>query len=276
MKKIVFMLTAVLLFVACGSKMKAEKKSVVVYYSISSNTQSAAECIQKMTGADIAAIKTKVPYSTNFQEIISRSQQELQNNTLTELEPLSVDVANYDTIFVGYPIWYGTYALPIKSWLSSVDLKGKVVVPFATFGSGGYTQSMANLKEQQPEAEVLEGFGIRSALLEMLPAAVDEMLIRIGMKEGEVEQKAAFSTPKPVEEAEVEIFNQAVDGYEMLNATPLTVGSRELKASKEYCFEAENASPNGTKMKVKVYVTKENGDKAPYFTLVEYPNINEQ
>lgn len=95
------------------------------------------------------------------------------------------------------------------------------------------------------------------------------------MKEGEAEQKGNFSESKTVEEADTAIFNQAVKGYEMLNATPLRVGSREVKAGKEYCFEAENASPNGTKMKVKVYVTKENGDKAPYFTLVEYQNNNE-
>ncbi len=270
------MLTAVVLLVACGSGKKteqvAEKKSVVVYYSISANTQSAAECIQQMTGADIAAIKTKVAYSTNYPEIISRSQEEMKNNTLPELEQLSIDVVNYDTIFVGYPIWYGTYALPMKSWLSSVDLKGKVVVPFATFGSGGYAQSVADLKAQQPEAQLLEGFGIRSALMDMMPAAVSDMLVNIGMKEGEVEQKADFSAQKPVEKAEADIFNEAVKGYEMLNATPITVGSREVKAGQEYCFEADNAGPNGTKMKVKVYVTKENGSKAPYFTLVDYQN----
>jgi len=171
---------------------------------------------------------------------------------------------------VGYPIWYGTYALPMKAWLSSVDLKGKVVIPFATFGSGGYAQSVTDLKKQQPEAQVIDGFGIRSALIDMMPAAADDMLVRIGMKEGETEQKVNFSELEAVEEADTAIFYQAVRGYEMLNAKPLAVGSRKVKAGTEYCFEAENTGGNGTKMSVRVYVTKEDGDKAPYFTLVEY------
>ncbi len=268
------MLTAVLLLVACGSGKKAEekseKKSLVVYYSITSTTQKAAECIQQLTGADIAAIKVKTPYSTDFQEIIARSQQEMKDSILPELEPLAFDVASYDTIFVGYPIWYGTYALPMKSWLASVDLTGKVVVPFTTFGSGGYAQSVIDLQQQQPEAQVLDGFGIRSALIDLLPSAVEEMLIKIGMKEGEAEQKPRFSDPKPVEQADADIFNEAVKGYEMLNATPKAVSSREVKAGTEYCFDAENVGGNGTKTSVQVFVTKENGDKAPYFTLVDY------
>jgi len=274
MRKLMMMLTAVLLLMACGSGKKAEekneKKSLVVYYSITSTTQKAAECIQQMTGADIAAIKAKTPYPTDFQEIIARSQQEMKDSILPELEPLTVDIANYDTIFVGYPIWYGTYALPMKSWLSSVDLKGKIVVPFTTFGSGGYAQSVADLQQQQPEAQVLDGFGIRSALMDMMPSAVEEMLVKIGMKEGEIEQKGDYSAPKPVEQAETDIFNTAVKGYEMLNATPKMVASRNVKAGTEYCFDAENVGGNGTKMNVKVYVTKENNDKAPYFTLVDY------
>jgi len=270
MKKIALMLTAGLLLMACNSEKKVEKKSLVVYYSVTNTTKTAATCIQEQTGADMAELQAKAPYSTNFDEIIQRSQEEMKNEALPEVLPLTVDLANYDTIFVGYPIWYGTYALPIRSWLASVDLSGKVVIPFATFGSGGYTQSVADLKQQQPNAQVLDGFGIRSALVEMLPETVSEMLVKIGLKEGEVEQKGVFSTPKPVEEAEADLFNQAVDGYQMLHATPLMVGSRDVKAGTEYCFEAENESPNGGKTNVKVYVTKENGDKTPYFTLVEY------
>jgi len=270
MKKMMFMLAAALLLVACVSEKKAEKKSLVVYYSITSTTKTAAAYIQQQTGADMAALNAKVPYSTDFQEIIARSQQEMKDSILPELEPLSADIARYDTIFVGYPIWYGTYALPMKSWLSTADLKGKVVIPFATFGSGGYAQSVADLKKLQPDAQVLEGFGIRSALMDMMPSVVDDMLIRIGLKKGESEQKGDFSAPKAVEQAETDIFNEAVKGYEMLNATPLMVGSRDVKIGKEYCFDAENTGPDGTKMNVRVYVTKENGDKAPYFTLVDY------
>ncbi len=273
MKNLILMLTAVILLAACGQGKKAEEKSktksLVVYYTITGTTQQAAAYLQQQTGADIAQLQAREPYPTDFSAIIARSQQEMQSDSLPEVLDLGVDIADYDTLFVGYPIWYGTYALPIKSWLSKADLKGKIVIPFCTFGSGGYAKSVADLKGQQSEATVLDGFGIRSKLMDMLPAVADEMLIRIGMKEGEAEQKEAFSETKAVESAEAEIFNEAVKGYEMLNATPVAVGSRQTKAGTEYCFEADNKSPNGTTMKVKVYVTKEN-DKVPYFTLVDY------
>ncbi|MCR5680456.1 MAG: hypothetical protein K6G08_09655, partial [Prevotella sp.] len=229
----------------------------------------AAEYIQQQTGADLLQLQAKDPYSTNYMEIIARSQQEMQSGSLPEIEVPMADFSQYDTIFVGYPIWYGTYALPMKSWLSTTDLKGKVVVPFCTFGSGGYAKSVADLKAQQPEAKVLEGFGIRSKLMELLPAVADDMLTRVEMKAGEAEQKGDFSEPKTVEQADADLFNEAVKGYEMLNATPLTVASRDVKVGKEYCFDADNKRPDGSTMKVKVYVTKEN-DKAPYFTLVDY------
>ena len=232
-------------------------------------TQKAAECIQQKIGADIVALQTKDAYPTDFQQIIQRSQQEMKDSVLPEMLPLNVDLSAYDTIFVGYPIWFGTYALPMKSWLSQADLKGKVIVPFCTFGSGGYKQSVADLKAQQPEAQVVDGFGIRSALIDKLSGVVDEMLIGLGMKEGEKEVKADFSEQKAVEKADEEVFNTAVKGYQMLNAKALTVGSRQVKAGTEYCFKAENSSPDGSKRPVTIYVTKE-ADADPYFTLVDY------
>jgi len=263
-------MAACMVIAACKPGKKVEKKKLVVYYSITSTTKTAAECIQKMVGADMTALQVKVPYSTDFQEIIERSQKEMKDSVLPELLPLKLDLADYDTIFVGYPIWYGTYALPMLSWLSNTDLTGKVIIPFATFGSGGYSQSVADLKELKPGVEVLEGFGIRSALIDMLPANVEEMLIKLGMKAGELEEKGDFSEQKPVTADEKAIFDEAVKGYEMLNATPSTVGSRNVKSGTEYCFEAENARPDGGKMPVTVFVTKENSDKPAYFTLVDY------
>ena len=105
--------------------------------------------------------------------------------------------------------------------------------------------------------------------MDKLPGVVDEMLIGLGMKEGEKEVKANFSEQKPVEKADEEIFNTAVKGYQMLNAKAVSVGSRQVKAGTEYCFKAENSSPDGSKRPVTVYVTKE-ADADPYFTLVDY------
>lgn len=269
MKKILTIVLAGLLLAACTTKEAPVKKSLVVYYSITSTTQKAAECIQQKIGADIVALQAKDAYPTDFQQIIQRSQQEMKDSVLPEMLPLEVDLAAYDTIFVGYPIWFGTYALPMKAWLSQADLKGKVIVPFCTFGSGGYKQSVADLKALQPDAEVAEGFGIRSALMDKLPAVVDEMLIGLGLMEGEKEVKADFSEQKAVEKADEELFNTAVKGYNMLNAKAVTVGSREVKAGTEYCFKAENSSPDGSKRPVTVYVTKE-ADADPYFTLVDW------
>ena len=121
MKKLVLMMLAGLFMMSCASKQSNEqpasepaaKKVLVLYYSITNTTKQMAEYIQQKTGADIEAIELVNPYSTVYNEIIQRSSQERESGVLPELKPLKANLDNYDVIFVGYPLWFGTYALPV-------------------------------------------------------------------------------------------------------------------------------------------------------------------
>ena len=83
---------------------------------------------------------------------------------------------DYDVVFLGYPVWFGTFAPPVITWLNNVDLSGKTIVPFCTFGSGGLDSSTRDLAAKQPNANILPGYGVRAARLAAMPKEVDQFL----------------------------------------------------------------------------------------------------
>ena len=275
MKKLMLLMLAGLLTISCTSK-KAEqaeepaKKVLVLYYSITNTTKQMAEYIQQKTGADIELIEPVNAYSTEYGEIIARSGQEREGNVLPELKPLKSNLNDYDIIFLGYPIWFGTYAQPLKTLLASGALNGKTVVPFCTSGSSGVAESVANLKKDVSGIQIPASVGVRSSLMDKMPAAVDRVLISLGLMEGENEALADYSAQQPVTEAEAEIFNKAISTYPMLQgAKAVSFGSRTTSKGTDYLFKGESAGPDGATSVMDVYVTKENGDADPYFTGID-------
>ena len=153
-----------------------------------------------------------------------------------------------------------------------MDLSGKKVVPFCTFGSGGLDSSVRDLKAAQPEAEVLPGYGVRAARIEAAPKELDRFLKAGGFIEGEAPALADFPEQHPVTAEETAIFDAAVDGYPMLHATAATVASREHPDGVEYRFTAidqpREAGPDlPPPGQLKIYVLVEPG-QAPVFTQV--------
>ena len=274
MKKVIMLLAAVTMMVAavsCNQNTKKVPKMLIVYYSQTSNTKVVADEIQHLLGADVEVVIPVNPYSGTYQETIERSAKEREEGILPEIEPLKANLADYDVIFLGYPIWFGTYAPPIATLLSKIDLNGKKVVPFCTFGSGGLESSVNDLKAKFPNAEILEGYGVRAARLDAVPYEVDQFLKANGFIEGEFVKLPEFSEPKPVTEEESAIFDKAVEGYRMLNAKASEVALRDIPNGKEYIFTAINTPrPDGPQMpasEIKVYVTVQDGQE-PVFTKV--------
>ena len=248
------------------------QKVLVVYYSQTSNTKAVAEEIATKLGADIEEIVAVKPYDGDFQATIERCMQEREEGVTPEIQPLTADVSQYDVIFIGYPVWFGTYAPPVAAFLNQVDLSGKKVVPFCTFGSGGLESSVKNLTEAQPNAEILAGYGVRAARMEAMPKEVDQFLKAGGFIEGEYTPLEDFPDQHPVSEEETAIFDAAVDGYPMLNAQAKTVASRSIPEGAEYLFTAVDLPrEDGPKMppagEMQVYVTVAEGE-APVFTKV--------
>ena len=232
--------------VSCGSKKKTEApKVLVLYYSQTGNTKAVADEIVARLGADVEAIQAVNPYDGDFQATIERCMIEREQGTTIEINPVAADIASYDVIFLGYPVWFGTYAPPVATWLGQVDLTGKKVVPFCTFGSGGLDSSVKELKEKQPGAEVLPGYGVRAVRIDAVPQEIDRFLKENGFVQGEYEKLADFPEQHPATEEEAGIFDAAVDGYPMLSAKATTTASRTVPGGVEYCFKAVSLPPAG-------------------------------
>ncbi|MEE1063497.1 MAG: flavodoxin, partial [Paludibacteraceae bacterium] len=169
MKKFLMAITVALSLVGCGNQQKptAEKcsprhstKSLVLYYSQTHVTEKVAKLFAEATSADLDSIVPVTPYNGSFTETIERCQKEMERNEKPQLiKPMNVDVAEYDTVYLGYPIWFGVAARPLEAWFMRYDLRGKVVIPFCTFGSGGLETSVAALRRMAPSVTILDGFG---------------------------------------------------------------------------------------------------------------------
>ena len=274
MKKSVLVMAAALSLTACNQATKQteevqEPKSLVLYYSLTETTTKVAEEFAKQTGADIVAFDLKEPYSKVYDEAIQRSMKEREEGALPELDTLKVDLSAYQTIYLGFPIWFGTYAIPVKSLLATVDLSGKKIVPFATFGSGGRNVAEADLKKALPNADVVEAFGIRQANVEKAPAAIKAFLLKNGLIEGEYVALPEFSELQDVTEEQKAIFNEATGSYSMLHATPLKVATRTIEEGTEYKYTAEDQGRDGQKSEITIYVVKPAAEGQPaYFTEV--------
>ena len=276
MKLMLVLATVTMTAVSCGSQKETPKeespKVLVLYYSQTSNTKAVAEAIAQQLNADMEEIVAVNPYDGDFQATIERCIKEREAGVIPEIQPVKANIADYDVIFLGYPVWFGTYAPPVTAFLNQADLSGKKVVPFCTFGSGGLESSAKELAAAEPGAELLPGYGVRAARMEAMPKEVDNFLKANGFLEGEFVKLEAFPAQHDVSEEETAVFDAAVDGYPMLHAKAKTVAARTLPDGVEYLFTAEDL-PREDKPdmpsagELQVYVTVVNG-QAPVFTKV--------
>ncbi|MDE5875892.1 MAG: hypothetical protein K2H47_00065 [Muribaculaceae bacterium] len=264
---------------SCGSKSAATAESnnnvptvvsdstLVVYYSQTGATKAVAEEIQKQLGCSIAAIEAVKPYDNDYDATIARWRSELEAGTKVEIKPLAVSLDDYNTIFLGFPIWGGTYALPVATFLADNSLEGKRVVTFATFGSGGIDLATADVSKAQPKAEVIKGFGIRNARINKAPGEVMRFLIEDGYMAGKIEPLPEYSAAVPVTPKEDSIFNAACGSYKYPLGSPVTVATRTTDSGTDYRFEVRSQAPDAEEASSTIYVTVPDG-AAPEFTEV--------
>ncbi len=143
----------------------ASAKSLVVYYSradenysvgtiTEGNTAVIAKMIAKATGADTYEIKTVKPYPKNYKECTDVAKKEQRDNARPAIQGGSPDLSSYDTIFLGYPIWWGDLPMCVYTWLETNDLSGKRVIPFCTHEGSGTAGTSSSLKAKLKGATV--------------------------------------------------------------------------------------------------------------------------
>ena len=267
-------MAAMIMAVSCGSEKKENKESkfLVLYYSQTSNTKLVAEEIAKKLDANIEEIVPVKPYDGDFKATIDRCMKEREDGVIPKIKPLKSNIEKCGVIFLGFPVWFGTYAPPVAAFLKDYDLSGKKIIPFCTFGSGGLETSTMDLVKAQPNAKVVPGYGVRAARMDAMPAEVDQFLKENKIIPGEYAILEEFPDFHEVTEEEASIFNKATGDYPMMHAKAVMAASRAIPNGTEYLFIAEDMPremkddmPPAGIMKVYVNLVK---DEAPVFTRV--------
>ena len=147
-------------------------RTLVAYYSATGNTRAVAETIARTRGGDLFEIVPAEPYSSadlDWTDRDSRVSREHDDPALREME-LAADTVEgwdqYDTVFIGYPIWWGIAAWPADAFVKTNDFTGKTVIPFATSSSSGLGESGELLAETAGTGNWLEGQRFRSSVSE--------------------------------------------------------------------------------------------------------------
>ena len=158
--------------------------TLVVYFSATGNTEEAAGYIADLTGGDLFELEPVEPYTSedlNYSDDNSRVSLEYADESLREVELAADTVENwndYDTVFIGYPIWWGIAAWPVDNFIEANDFTGKTVIPFCTSASSGLGQSGELLAEMAGTGDWLEGQRFSSRVSE---ADVEEWLSTLGL-----------------------------------------------------------------------------------------------
>lgn len=155
---------------------------LVVYYSATGNTAQMAQYIADSTGGDLFEIQPVEPYTDddlNWNDDNSRVSQEHADESLRDVELVADTVDNwdqYDTVFIGYPIWWGIAAWPVDGFVEANDFSGKTVIPFCTSSSSGLGESGQLLADMAGTGDWQEGQRFRSgASQEDVQSWIDEL-----------------------------------------------------------------------------------------------------
>lgn len=245
-------------------------KTLVVYYSQTGTTQKVAEQFAAQLGenVDVVSLECVKAYPDDYQATIEESRDEVIQDTGRELVNGKIDLKQYDTIYIGFPIWYGTYAPPVVTLARENNLfAGKDVVLFCTYGSGGRKAAEKNFKDMCPDANVIASYGISARKVDIAEEDVKAFLEGLAAGQDNEQMVGAYSDFRPLEEDDLEVFNKATEGYDYLHLQPLAVAT-QVVAGLNYIFNCATAGPDGNASECEVFIFRPlNGD--PYLKAVE-------
>ncbi|WRK52388.1 flavodoxin [Coprobacillaceae bacterium CR2/5/TPMF4] len=136
-------------------------KVLVVYFSHGGNTQKLAKEISDQVGGDFRRIEPVNAYPEG-DELYDYTEQEQADDARPEIQDLNIDMSKYDTVFIGYPIWWYTYPQVILTFFDNYDLTGKTIVPFVTHGGSGMSGTEDDMREylSDKDVTVLDGLAV--------------------------------------------------------------------------------------------------------------------
>ena len=227
-----------------NEEIKTNNNSAVVYFSATGTTKTIAEKIANESNSDIIEIIPKEKYSSsdlNYNSDCRANREQNDSKARPEIKN-KIDISKYDTIYLGYPIWWGTNPKIILTFLDTYDLTGKTIIPFCTSGSSGIEKSVEELREYKTALNIKDGkrFAantpnqyIKEFIEENnIKEVVNSMKVIINDKEYRLNLESNLTAQKFVELAPLEIKMAELNGnenYKYLH-TPLPV--KQIKPSK--------------------------------------------
>lgn len=273
LKLLTFTFIAMFMMSCTGNKKTDEQKepeksnTLVLYYSQTGTTKTVADELQKLLNADIDSIVAVDSYGYDYNATIDRWRKEREDSVKVAIKPLTKNINDYDTIFLGFPIWGGTFASPVATFLSDNSLEGKTIITFATFGSGGIENATKDMKTLQPNSNVVEGYGVRNVRITKAPIEIKRFLKERGYVKGDISSIPEYGEMLPVTEEDVKIFDNACGDYQFPLGTPISVAKRSYDGATDYCYDVVSKTPDGQESKSTIYVLVEPNQK-PEFTRV--------
>ncbi len=137
-----------------------DNSTVVINGEVLGNTQYMAQVIQNTTGADMFRIEPKTPYPTDHKILVDLVLEEQKQKARPELLNTINNLEEYDTIFVGYPNWWGDMPMILYTFFEQYDFSDKTIIAFNTHDGSGFSRTISTIQELQPNAEVVEGLSI--------------------------------------------------------------------------------------------------------------------
>lgn len=169
------------------------KKTLIAYYSRRGmnytpdgikdlkvgNTELFAAKIQNIIGGKLFQIDTKKVYPADYHECCKEAYAEYKANARPEMAALVDDIALYDTIYIGYPIWCHTFPMVVFTFLEKYDLSGKTIIPFCTDEGSEWGYSLEHLRKACPKSNILEGLELRGTKVKDSDEIIKEWLGRV-------------------------------------------------------------------------------------------------
>ncbi len=212
------------------------------------NTALLAAIIAEAVGGELFEIRTATPYPEDYASMLRRAQEEIDTDARPELASHVENMADYGTVFIGYPIWHGRLPQAILSFIEEYDLSGKTVIPFNTHEGSGQADTRQTIENALPDSTVLQGLAVRGKTAQEDPeqtrALVNEWLEGSNLNKAYTGEEAeVLAVYEAIQQAMIDKDIGTLDRL-YLDGTVFTHMSGKKQTKSEFFGEIEDGTLN--------------------------------